>query len=82
MDLVFACDSIWTWDAEKEFARLKAENPDLVQAAHAGLAVTDPETGLVSSRRPSRATVGSHTKTTKKERVDSTDEIYKSAELK
>lgn len=55
MDLVFACDSIWTWDAEREFARLKEENPDLVQAARLGEGVVDPETGL-TSRRPSRAT--------------------------
>lgn len=53
MDLLFACDSIWTWDAEREFARLKAENPDLVRAAHAGHEVVDPETGLVGSRRQS-----------------------------
>lgn len=33
MDLLFAADSIWNWDAEKTFARLKEENPDLVQAA-------------------------------------------------
>lgn len=33
MDLVFACDSIWAWEAEKNFAKLKEENPDLVQAA-------------------------------------------------
>ncbi|KAL8997384.1 MAG: hypothetical protein Q9169_003315 [Polycauliona sp. 2 TL-2023] len=30
MDLLFASDSWWNWDAEKTFARLKAENPDLV----------------------------------------------------
>jgi hypothetical protein len=81
MDLVFACDSIWTWDAEKEFARLKAENPGLVQAAHAGVAVADPETGLVSSRRPSRATVGSQN-VSKKETTESTDENDKAAGLK
>lgn len=55
MDLVFACDSIWTWEAEKNFARLKAENPDLVQAAQLGHGVVDPETGLVGSRRASKA---------------------------
>lgn len=35
MDLLFAADSWWNWDAEKTFARLKAENPDLVNAARA-----------------------------------------------
>lgn len=33
MDLVFAADSIWNWDAEKNFKILKEENPDLIQAA-------------------------------------------------
>lgn len=55
MDLVFACDSWWTWDAEKNFARLKAENPDLVQAARQG-SVVDPEAAVV--RRASKATSG------------------------
>jgi hypothetical protein len=32
MDLVFASDSIWNWEAEKTFARLKAEHPELTQA--------------------------------------------------
>ncbi|KAI9850367.1 MAG: hypothetical protein M1838_005757 [Thelocarpon superellum] len=57
MDLLFASDSIWTWEAEKNFARLKEENPDLVQAAARGASVIDPETGLprdtVSTRRAS-----------------------------
>ncbi len=55
MDLVFACDSIWNWEAEKNFAILKEENPDLVQAAKRGDSVIDPETGLPSSRRQSAA---------------------------
>lgn len=59
MDLVFACDSPWTWEAEKNFAKLKAENPELVQAARAGDRMLDPETGLPTSRRASRATAGS-----------------------
>lgn len=48
MDLVFASDSIWNWEAEKNFARLKAENPDLVRAAHKGHGVVDSEAGVVS----------------------------------
>jgi hypothetical protein len=55
MDLVFASDSIWTWEAEKNFARLKAENPQLVQAAKTGHAVVDPEKG-VDSRKASLVT--------------------------
>ncbi|KAJ3939223.1 uncharacterized protein N0V96_010669 [Colletotrichum fioriniae] len=46
MDLVFASDSIWAWEAEKEFAKLKAENPSLVHSAHMGHGVVDPETGV------------------------------------
>lgn len=33
MNLVFAADSVWIWDAEKHFAKLKEQNPDLVRAA-------------------------------------------------
>ncbi|GJN67990.1 MFS monosaccharide transporter [Purpureocillium lilacinum] len=53
MDLVFASDSIWTWEAEKNFARLKAENPQLVQAAKAGHGVVDAEQGITTSRKAS-----------------------------
>lgn len=57
MDLVFACDSLWTWEAEKNFAILKEENPELVQAAKRGNSVIDPETGMPvpRSRRASMA---------------------------
>ncbi|KAF2208923.1 hypothetical protein CERZMDRAFT_48238 [Cercospora zeae-maydis SCOH1-5] len=46
MDLVFAADSPWVWDAEANFKRLKEENPDLVTAASRGNSVVDPEAGL------------------------------------
>lgn len=46
MNLVFACDSIWNWEAERNFAILKEENPELVQAAKRSKSVVDPETGL------------------------------------
>ncbi|KAK4551623.1 hypothetical protein LTR86_011047 [Recurvomyces mirabilis] len=46
MNLVFASDSIWNWEAEKNFARLAEQNPNLVQAARAGSLTIDPETGL------------------------------------
>lgn len=40
MDLLFAADSIWNWDAERNFARLKEEHPDIVQAARSGSLVS------------------------------------------
>ncbi|KAK6442012.1 hypothetical protein LTR95_001752 [Oleoguttula sp. CCFEE 5521] len=46
MNLVFASDSIWNWEAEKNFARLAEQNPNLLQAARAGSLTIDPETGL------------------------------------
>ncbi|GIZ41343.1 hypothetical protein CKM354_000464900 [Cercospora kikuchii] len=46
MDLVFAADSPWVWDAEANFKRLKEENPDLVTAASRGNSVVDPEAGI------------------------------------
>ena len=45
MNLVFASDSIWNWEAERNFAILKEQNPELVQAAQRGNSVIDPETG-------------------------------------
>ncbi|KAL8995871.1 MAG: hypothetical protein Q9169_004479 [Polycauliona sp. 2 TL-2023] len=46
MNLVFAADSIWNWDAERNFKILKEQNPELVQAAQRGHSALDPETGL------------------------------------
>lgn len=47
MNLVFAADSIWNWEAERNFKILKEQNPELVQAAHRGQSINlDPETGL------------------------------------
>ena len=45
MNLVFASDSIWNWEAERNFKILKEQNPELVQAAQRGQSVVDPETG-------------------------------------
>jgi hypothetical protein len=45
MDLLFAADTPWNWDAESTFARLKAENPDLVQGGSRKNSAIDPETG-------------------------------------
>lgn len=52
MDLLFATPSWWNWEAEKTFAMLKEQNPELVQAAQRGNSVVDPETG--AKRRGSR----------------------------
>jgi len=49
MDLLFAAPTPWVWDAERTFARLKAEKPDLVEAAKHGGRVVDPETGVVAN---------------------------------
>ena len=46
MDLLFASDSIWTWEAERNFRILKERNPELVRAAGLGHAIVDPETGI------------------------------------
>lgn len=51
MNLVFASDSIWNWEAEKNYRILVEENPDLVQAARRGSSVVDPETGLPKADR-------------------------------
>ncbi|KAJ5970811.1 uncharacterized protein N7479_000729 [Penicillium vulpinum] len=45
MDLLFAARTPWTWDAEKTFARLKAENPGMVQSLGRKGSVLDPKTG-------------------------------------
>lgn len=47
LDLLFAAKTPWVWDAEREFARLKEEQPDLIEAAHHHQRVVDAETGVV-----------------------------------
>ncbi|KAI5460221.1 general substrate transporter [Mariannaea sp. PMI_226] len=47
MDLLFAADTPWVWDAEATFARLKAEQPELVTAAENGRRVEDIEGSAV-----------------------------------
>jgi len=44
MDLLFATDSWWNWQAEKTYAKLKEQNPELVQAAQRGNSLNHPET--------------------------------------
>lgn len=40
---MFASDSIWAWEAERNFAKLKTENPDLVQSSGPKPGVVDVE---------------------------------------
>lgn len=49
MDLLFASESWWVWDAEKEFARLKNEHPEIVGAAHNGVKLDDE--GRIEGRK-------------------------------
>ncbi|KAK3617554.1 hypothetical protein LTR56_025209 [Elasticomyces elasticus] len=46
MSLVFAADSIWEWEAEKNFKILQDESPGLVKATRMGSLSTDPETAF------------------------------------
>lgn len=46
MDLLFAASTPWNWDAEKTFARLKAENPGFMHQA--GRKESQLETGRLS----------------------------------
>lgn len=50
MDLLFAADSPWVWDAERNLARLKAENPDHLHAAEAKHNSALGESGKVLGR--------------------------------
>lgn len=70
MDLVFASDSWWTWDAERNFAKLKAENPDLIRSSFKDAKkVGDPESGVVGSRRASKVS----TQPAEKEAIESAE---------
>lgn len=44
MDLLFAARTPWNWDAERTFARLKAENPGYMQSSSRKNSQFDPET--------------------------------------
>ena len=46
MNLLFAADSPWNWDAEENYRKLVEENPDLVQAARHGSVSGDMESQL------------------------------------
>jgi hypothetical protein len=47
MDLLFAAKTPWVWEAERNFARLREEHPEIAHAAHWGQVVRDVETGKV-----------------------------------
>lgn len=47
MDLLFAAKTPWAWDAEKTFARLKAESPGMVETVIRKGSILDPEKGKV-----------------------------------
>lgn len=54
IDLVFASDSIWNWEAERRFNLLKERNEELVQAADGVPFLGPREVGLeerISDRR-------------------------------
>jgi MFS family permease len=57
MDLLFAAPTPWVWDAEKTFARLKAERP-LHALESAGGGVSDPEQGVLGVSKSSAEAVG------------------------
>ncbi|PGH19321.1 hypothetical protein AJ80_04074 [Polytolypa hystricis UAMH7299] len=57
MDLLFAAETPWTWDAERTFAQLKEQNPGLVQGGDRNGSVVDPETGKVSTREVGAAKI-------------------------
>lgn len=60
MNLLFAADSPWNWEAEKNYAILKEENPELVQAAQRGKSISsgaDIEAAM-EKRKPSLASQG------------------------
>jgi hypothetical protein len=54
MNLLFAADTPWTWDAERNFAILKEQNPELVQAAGRGHSIVDPEKVQSKQRHSAR----------------------------
>ncbi|KAB8261196.1 general substrate transporter [Aspergillus pseudonomiae] len=51
MDLLFAADTPWVWDAERTFARLKAENPGYIETANRKNSAVDPEMGKPTDAR-------------------------------
>lgn len=59
MDLLFASDSWFVWDAERTFSRLKAENPGYMQTVNEKNDLLDVETGN-GDKEESKATTVEH----------------------
>lgn len=55
MDLLFAADTPWNWDAERTFARLKEETPDLILAPGRKASLIDLETAKTAHEEVSTA---------------------------
>lgn len=61
MDLLFAARTPWNWDAERTFARLKAENPGYMQASsRKNNQLIDSETGGAYLETEKDGTAASH----------------------
>lgn len=56
MNMVFASDSIWNWEAEKNFKILKEQNPDLENTTRRKQSIIDHEMGIETHRNGSLAT--------------------------
>ena len=46
MNLVFACESVWNWEAERNFQILREQILEPVQAAKKGDVLVDQKTGM------------------------------------
>lgn len=55
MDLLFAAKTPWVWDAEKNFARLKSEHPEIANAAHSGKNFHDVEMAKIGGNESAGA---------------------------
>jgi hypothetical protein len=49
MDLLFAAETPWAWDAEHNYRKLAGENPQILQATRRIKMVLHPETGLLTT---------------------------------
>lgn len=51
MDLLFASDSVWNWEAEKHFKLMRQQNPDLLHGSRRGATGADPEMQVSVERK-------------------------------
>lgn len=75
MDLLFAADTPWNWDAERTFAQLKAGNPDLGQGTGRSHSVVDPETGKPLRSNAPALTLDLDTEATKADEKVAVDHV-------